>query len=103
VRTRSRAVLLACIGVALILGVVPSSAAAPAPSFALAKNYKTDRFPVSVAIGDLNADGRPDLATANIRADTVSVLLNRGDGSFRPKRDYRTGRVPLGRDPRPKR
>jgi FG-GAP-like repeat/PASTA domain len=91
---RACAVLLACIGVALALGVVARSAAEPAPSFAVAKKYKTDLSPVSVAIGDLNADGRPDLATANIRANTVSVLLNIDNGSFRPKRDYRTGRAP---------
>ena len=36
--------------------------------------------PQSVAIGDLNGDARPDVATANFGtggADTVSVLLNR--------------------------
>jgi hypothetical protein len=31
---------------------------------------------VSVAIGDLNADRRPDLATADADADSVSVLPN---------------------------
>ena len=36
--------------------------------------------------------------------DTVSVLLNRGDGSFQAKRDYATGAEPeLGRDRRPER
>ena len=50
--------------------------------------------PGSVAIGDLNGDGKPDLATANGDASTVSVLLNRGDGSFRAKRDYATGHGP---------
>jgi hypothetical protein len=94
VRTRASAVLLACIGVALALGVVARSAAGPASSFAVAKNYRTDLFPVSVASGDLNADGCPDLATANIRANTVSVLLNRGDGSFQAKRDYQVGTAP---------
>jgi hypothetical protein len=34
--------------------------------------------PVSVALGDLNGDGRPDLATANAGASSVSVLLNQG-------------------------
>jgi hypothetical protein len=32
--------------------------------------------------------------TANSAADTVSVLLNRSDGSFEAKRDYATGRGP---------
>ena len=55
--------------------------------------YATGSSHSSVAIGDLNGDGKPDLATANY-ADpgTVSVLLSRGDGSFRAKRDYATGR-----------
>jgi hypothetical protein len=51
---------------------------------------------VSVAIGDLNGDRRPDLATANYEPDTVSVLINRGDGSFRAKRDYRTAKGGAG-------
>ena len=44
--------------------------------------------------GDLNGDGKPDLAVANYDADTVSVLLNNGNGTFRPRLDYRTGRRP---------
>src|SRR5439155_10222509 len=48
----------------------------------------------SLAIGDLNADGKPDLATANYRTNTVSVLLGNGDGSFGVKTDYGTGVYP---------
>jgi hypothetical protein len=70
--------------------------AGSAASFAQARNYETGAEPVSVAIGDLNGDGKLDLATANDNADgTVSVLVNRGDGSFRAKRDFRTGGGPF--------
>jgi hypothetical protein len=41
-----------------------------------------------VVTGDLNLDGKPDLAVANGDANTVSVLLGKGDGSFGAKVDY---------------
>jgi hypothetical protein len=86
-------VLLACAGVALTLGLVASFARS-APSFAPARSYPTGSFPRSVATGDLNGDGKPELATANFGASSVSVLLNRGDGSFQAKLDNATGLGP---------
>jgi hypothetical protein len=89
-QSSASAVLLACAGLALMLGVVvASSAPAPAPSFAEPKNYRAGPGPDALAIGDLNGDGRPDLVTANGKA--ISVLLNGGDGSFPARRDYRAG------------
>src|SRR5262245_11287671 len=38
--------------------------------------------PRVVAIGDLNGDGKPDLATVNISSDHVTVLLGNGSGGF---------------------
>jgi hypothetical protein len=82
------------VGVALMLGAVSPPFAASTPSFALARNYPTGLGPVSVAIGNLNGDGKPDLATANLEANTVSVLLNRGHGRFERGPDYRAGGDP---------
>ena len=48
----------------------------------------------SVAIGDLNGDGKLDLATANLDAISVSVL-ERGDGTFGVKLHYQTGNAAL--------
>ena len=49
-------------------------------------DYATGPNPPDVAIGDLNGDGKADLATANGNdANTVSVLIGRGDGSFSAK------------------
>jgi hypothetical protein len=89
------AVLVAGAGVALTLGIARLSAGS-APSFSAPRSYPTGSEPGSVAIGDLNGDGRPELVTANglYETNTVSVLANRGDGTFRAKRDYATGLGP---------
>jgi PASTA domain/FG-GAP-like repeat len=81
------AAFLACVGVALTLGVVASSAPAPALSFAEPKEYAVADGPDELVSGDLNGDGKLDLVTAN--GTSISVLLNRGDGSFQVHRDYR--------------
>src|SRR5437867_13099003 len=62
----------------------PLSTAAPlfrAPSSA----FDVGDYPQSVAIGDLNADGKPDLAVASTNSDAVTVLLGVGDGTFGPR------------------
>jgi hypothetical protein len=41
-------------------------------------------------MGDLNGDGKPDLATTNEGDDFVFVLANKGDGSFRAAVAYWT-------------
>ncbi len=49
----------------------------------------------SVALGDLNGDGKLDLVTANWSTSTVSVLLGTGGGKFAAKVDYPAGHEPL--------
>ena len=82
---------LCVLGGSLSFGGVPAGSAS---GFAPAADYVAGDGPVSVAIGDLNGDGNPDLATANLYGARFSVLLSRGDGTFGPKRDYRTGGDP---------
>src|SRR5215204_6415152 len=93
--------LLGCVGVTMMFGVVASSAAGPALSFAGPKRYSAGVVPISVAIGDLNSDRKPDLATANYGegteiqgANSVSVLVNKGGGRFRAGRHYAVGESP---------
>ena len=57
-------------------------------------DYPTGDNPTSVAIGDFNGDGRPDLVVTNYYNTSVSVLLGNGDGTFQPHMDFATGSPP---------
>jgi len=58
------------------------------PLFGPKTDFATGSSPSSVAIGDLNGDGNPDLTVANRSDNTLSVLLGNGDGSFGTRTDY---------------
>ena len=85
--------MIASTVVVLTLGLAVSSAT-PVPSFAGPNSYATGATPFAVAIGDLNNDGKPDVVTADSEDNTVSVLANRGDGTFPGKVAYPTGTGP---------
>jgi FG-GAP-like repeat/PASTA domain len=68
-------------------------------SFQPRRDYRAGRYDNtarynsnSLGLGDLNGDGKPELAIACCSKAVVSVLTNRGNGSFQPKFEYRTGR-----------
>ena len=45
-------------------------------------------------IGDVNGDGKPDLAAAVTNSNVVSVLLSNGNGAFGARTDFGTGSQP---------
>ena len=73
-----------------------------ATSFAARVNFTTGATPFSVAIGDVDGDGKPDLVVANaaVGANSISVLRNTSTSgiinasSFAAKVDLTTGVTP---------
>jgi len=63
-------------------------------SFAAAVNMATGYNPFSVTTADVNGDGHLDLISANVTSDDVSVLRNRGDGTFFPSVSFAAGLGP---------
>jgi hypothetical protein len=53
-----------------------TAAGAGAASFAAQQTFAVGTAPRSVAVGDFDGDGRPDLAVTNLSDKTASVLLN---------------------------
>lgn len=84
--------------VSVLLNITP--AGARTAGFAADKQIATDTSPIFVTTGDVNGDGKLDLAVANFASNDVSLLLNStGPGSLVPnfdaKQDFGTGDNPL--------
>ena len=64
------------------------------PIWTTGVSYIAGSYPYSIAVGDFNGDGWPDLAVANIDSNDVSILLNDGvwtGGGGRRAAGRRTG------------
>ena len=67
-------------------------------NFALKSNFSTGSYPTSAAIGDLDGDGKPDLAVTNLTNNNVSLFLNTstvGNINFAPKVDFSSAALPI--------
>ena len=80
-----------------VLRNISTSGSITVSSFAIKVDFATGTSPYSVTFGDLDGDGKPDLAVANYNSGTVSVLRNTsisGSLSFAPKVDFTAGANP---------
>jgi hypothetical protein len=66
----------------------------PSP-FGNAKFYSVGSGGEGMAIGDLNGDGKPDVAVTDFDSNQVSVLLGNGDGTFKSQSIFAVGNKPL--------
>ncbi len=72
---------------------ISSTGSITSGSFAVRVDFITGTSPTSVAIGDLDSDGKPDIAVVNKDANSVSILRNTSTSgsitseSFAPKVD----------------
>jgi hypothetical protein len=63
-------------------------------SFLAKSDFTTASHPYSVTIGDLDADGKPEIVAANSGAASVSILKNTGTLTFAAKVDFTVGTTP---------
>lgn len=82
------------------LNLVSAVGVGPSPAFAAQQAVAAGTAPVSVAVADVNGDGKPDLIIANNGSNTVSVLLNTtppgaASPSFAAQQTFATGTNPV--------
>jgi hypothetical protein len=63
-------------------------------TFQAQQTFGTGFQPYSIAVSDVNGDGRPDLVVANEGSSSVGVLLGNGNGTFQTEQTFATGENP---------
>ncbi len=67
-----------------------------AAGFIDAPVYAADVYPWAIAVGDINGDGKADMAAVNHDSNDVSVLLQGNGGTFGAATNYSVGTEPSG-------
>lgn len=78
-------------GVSVLMAFMTMAAAASTVQFKPVQSYTVGKNPASVAVGDFNGDGKPDLAVLNSGSNNVSILLGKGDGTFQAGGSFPAG------------
>jgi len=64
-------------------------------SFEAVKNFSVGETPMSIAIGDINGDNKPDLVTGNYDSGNISVLMGKeGERVFESAQNFGVGEHP---------
>ncbi|MEI8204414.1 MAG: FG-GAP-like repeat-containing protein [Bacteroidota bacterium] len=57
-------------------------------------DYGTNNGPNSIAVGDVNNDGKPDIICSNRNSVNINVFLGNGDGTFSSTNSFSSGIYP---------
>src|SRR5262245_49653035 len=94
-RLRLSLLILLAVMVAMPLQAQAVQSAQSALSFSRA-SYPTGVGPNGVEAADFNGDGFADLAAANGGSNSVSILINKRDGTFAAAASPAVGAFPIG-------
>jgi len=92
--TRNLRLLLPILTLAALTSTTVAQTAPTTVNFST-QIYNSGPGAAAVVSGDFNEDGKPDLATVNNAANSVQILLNNGDGTFRLGSQIATGMNPV--------